>query len=272
MRRIIVAALVSIILACVSAPSHAARVSPMIVELQPSGGGAVARVELTNDSERDIPFEARVMKGEISEVGDLTLTPADEDFLVFPLQTVVQRKSQQVFRIQYVGEPSLDKSAIYYLSIQQIPVQFEPGKSQVQVVVNYNVLVNVVPKNSKPIAKVVSAVPTLKQNPADTDNASPENSSSQPTEETPATAPVAAQPGVTVRLTNVGSRYFLAGIARWDIEGTAEDGTPFSRSYRAEEMTRIIGVGVVGPDRVREFFVPTDVPLTAGSIRIVVSP
>ena len=272
MRRVIVGAVISIILALVSAPSYAARVSPMIVELQPSGGGAIARVELTNDSERDIPFEARVMKGEISETGDLKLTPADEDFLVFPLQTVVQRKSQQVFRIQYVGDPGLDKSEIYYLSLQQIPVQFEPGKSQVQVVVNYNILANVVPKNSKPLAQVISAVPTVKEAPSDAESDSPSTAASQPTGDAPVAAPAAAQPGVTVRLANVGNRYFLAGLARWDIEGLAEDGTAFSRSYRAEEMTKIIGVGVVGPDRVREFFVPTDVPLTAESIRIMVNP
>lgn len=283
MRHTLVAALVSIALFFMSAPAHAARVSPMIVELQPNGGGSTARVELTNDADRDIPFEARVMRGEINETGDLTLTPADEDFLVFPVQTVVQRKSQQVFRVQYVGEPDLAKSAIYYLSIQQVPVQFEPGKSQVQVVVNYNILVNVVPKAGKPVAMVVSALPTVRELPQEPAPAAdpaaapaasiPSDAPTLADDEAPAATPATIkQPGLTVRLSNVGTRYFLAGMSRWDITGTAEDGSPFSRSYRAEDMTKIIGVGVVGPDRIRQFFVPTGVSLVAGSVQIKVSP
>lgn len=283
MRHTLMAAFVSIALFFVSAPAYAARVSPMIVELQPNGGGAVARVELTNEADRDIPFEARVMKGEISETGDLALTPADEDFLVFPLQTVVQRKSQQVFRVQYVGEPDLPKSVIYYLSIQQVPVQFEPGKSQVQVVVNYNILVNVVPKGSKSAPVVVSAVPTVKQLPKAPAPAAPVPATAAASPDAVPTAPAPAddeaaapatiaQPGLTVRLSNAGTRYFLAGMSRWDITGTAEDGSAFNATYRAEDITKIIGVGVVGPDRIREFFVPTEVPLAAGSVQVKVSP
>lgn len=223
MRHRLVAALVSFALFLISTTAEAARVSPMILELQPRGGGAVARVELTNDSDRDIPFEARVMRGEISEKGDLNLIPADEDFIVFPLQTVVQRRSQQVFRIQYVGEPDLAKSAIYYLSVQQVPVQFEPGKSQVQVVVNYNILVNVVPKDSRPEPTVISATPTLKTvanapaEPAPTSDAP--NNPATPTP-TPADADgqivpaETVQSGLTVRLSNSGTRYFLAGMSR----------------------------------------------------------
>ena len=84
-------------------------------------------------------------------------------------------------------------------------------------------------------------------------------------------APV-PQPGIRVRVTNSGTRYFLAGMSKWTINGTTVAGAPYSRSYRGEEMTRIIGVGVIGPDRTRSFFVPTDEPLAAESIRVEVSP
>ena len=56
--------------------SEAARVAPMIVEVQPSGRGAIARVELTNPDARTFPVEAQMMRGEISDTGELTLTPA----------------------------------------------------------------------------------------------------------------------------------------------------------------------------------------------------
>ncbi len=258
--------------------AQAARVSPMIVELRPSGGGSVARVELTNPGERDIPFEARVMRGEISETGELTLTPADDQFLVFPAQTIVQKNSQQVFRLQYVGAPDLGKSEVYYLSIQQVPVKFEAGQSQVQVVINYNVLVNVVPNGTAPQAVVASVEPTVRLPEPPPEEAAPAAAAPDPANpDDPAATPAALpapvpQPGIQVRVTNSGTRYFLAGMSKWTVNGTTAAGAPYSRSYRGEEMTRIIGVGVVGPDRTRSFFVPTDEPLAADSIRVEVSP
>jgi fimbrial chaperone protein len=247
---------------CLSSAADAARVSPMIVDLKPSGNGSVARVELTNDAARDIPFEVRVMHGEISEQGELTLTPADDDFLVFPAQAIVHSNTQQVFRLQYVGDPDLARSDIYYMSIQQVPVQIEPTQSQVQVVVNYNVLVNVVPDGTSAEA-VVESVEAALLEPEVPDEA---DASAQPVASQP------AQPGVRVRLGNKGTRLFLAGSSKWTISGTTDAGAAYSRTYQAQEMTRVIGVGVVAPDRVRSFFVPTEAPLVQDSIRVEVNP
>lgn len=247
-----------------SASADAARVSPMIVDLEPSGNGSVARVELTNDAARDIPFEVRLMHGVISEEGELTLTPADDDFLVFPAQAIVQSNSQQVFRLQYVGNPDLSRSDIYYMSIQQVPVQIAPSQSQVQVVVNYNVLVNVVPDGTRPEA-VVESVEAAMLQPEPPAGDAPE-ATAQPI------APQPAQPGVRVRLGNHGSRFFLAGSSKWTISGTTEAGEAYSRTYQGQEMTRVIGVGVVAPDKVRSFFVPTEAPLVQDSIKVEVSP
>jgi len=245
----------------------------MIVELEPVGSGSVARVELTNDAARDIPFEVRVMRGEISEEGELALTPADEDFIVFPPQSIVRRNSQQVFRLQYVGDPELDKSAIYYMSIQQVPVQVEPEQSQVQVVVNYNVLVNVVPDGTAPQAAVESVEATFRQPQEEGEPDSADaDSNAVPDETAGVQVTPPPQPGILVRLGNRGTRYFLAGMSRWKVAGETEDGATYSRDYRPEEMTRVIGVGVVAPDRTREFFVPTEAPLVQDSVRVEVSP
>ncbi|PHR16814.1 MAG: hypothetical protein COA41_13620 [Sphingopyxis sp.] len=237
----------AVMIALLFAPSlaEAARVSPMIVEIEPGGRNSVARVELTNDGVRNIPFEVRMMLGEISEDGQLTMTPADDRFLVFPAQSIVESNSQQVFRLQYVGDPELTESEIYYMSIQQVPVELEEGEeSQVQVVVNYNVLVNVVPDGSTARADVESIEAVVQDD----------------------------VPGIRLRLTNTGTRYFLAGLAEWTITATAEDGSEYNVNYKKEEMTRKIGVGVVGPGRARILFVPTEKPLVQDSIRVEVSP
>lgn len=230
----------AIAMACAAPAAQAARVAPMIVDIQPVGRGSVARVELTNPDPRAFPLEVRMMRGEISETGELTLTPADDDFLVFPTQAVVQPNSQQVFRVQYVGEQALSQSQVYYMAINQVPVPLSTTENQVQVIVNFNVLVNVVPDGAQPEPFVESATPTVRNN----------------------------VNGVEVRLTNRGNRYFPAGGIQWRIQGTGADGQPFNQSIEQTQMIRHIGVGVVAPGRARIFFVPTERPLGEGPIQV----
>ena len=247
-------------------PASASRVSPMILDLEPTGRSSIARVELVNDGLNDIPYEVQMMRGIISPEGKLQLTPADAEFVVFPAQTLVQSNSQQVFRIQYVGEGALDRSEVYYMSIRQIPVAFKPGVSQVQMVINYNVLVNVVPDGSRPEPVVRSAL-------VETRLVEEEGSSEVPEAgDEIGDEPAATANGLTIDLGNSGSRYFLAGLSNWTISGTTVAGEPYEARYSGDEMSRVIGVGVVAPDANRVFFVPTGEPLRPDGITISVEP
>jgi fimbrial chaperone protein len=227
-------------MAAMGTMAQAARVSPMIVDLTPSGRGTIARVTLTNPDARTFPVEVQMMRGEISEEGELELTPADDQFLVFPAQAVVPATSQQVFRVQYVGTPELSQSEIYYMVIRQIPVELSAAENQVQVIVNFNVLVNVVPDGATPNPVVESVRPAVRNDVA----------------------------GIEVRLGNTGSRYFHAGAARWQITGTGADGQPFSQTIEPSDVIRSVGVGVVAPNHHRLFFVPTARPLSDAPITV----
>lgn len=241
MFRYLLAAWGAVLLASASAPAEAARVSPMIVDLEPTGRESVGRVELSNTGAGDFPVEVRMFRGEISEDGQLELTPADENFLVFPAQIIVPANSQQAFRVQYVGEPELAKSEIYYMQVRQVPVDVSPGTSQVQVVVNYNVLVNVVPDKASPMPEIASIEPVMRGD----------------------------QPGIEVRVVNRGTRYFTAGTRAWQVRGRTQDGGEMAADLKPEEMARLIGVGVVAPDRARSFFVPTERLLTKDTAQVV---
>lgn len=224
--------------------AEAARVSPMIVEIRPLGRGSVARIELSNPGQAEFPVEVQMFRGVISETGELELTPADDQFLLFPTQIVVPARSQQVFRVQYIGEPELAASEMYYMQIRQIPVEIAPGQSQVQVVVNFNVLVNVIPDGARPEPVFESIRPAVRGDAT----------------------------GIEVRLANRGTRYFTAGTAPWRVSGTAEDGTALDVRLSPEEMARLIGVGVVAPGRARIFFIPTEKPLVEGTIQASMVP
>lgn len=230
----------------------------MIVDMEPAGRGAIGRVELTNDAERDIPYEVLMMRGDISPTGELTLTPADEDFLVFPPQVLVEANSQQVFRIQYLADPSLDQSQIYYLAIRQVPVEFEPGVNQVQVVVNYNVLINVVPQGTSPDPVVRQSRyverPLVTQSPAEG--------------EVPDVAQV--EKGVLVDLGNDGSRYFFASEAKWVISGQTTSGTPLELQLEGKDLSKHTGVGVVAPGKTRKFFFPTGEAIVPETLKVTI--
>lgn len=234
----------AIMFSCAPIAVEAARVSPMIVEVKPLGRGSVARVELINDGQTDFPVEVQMMRGVISEEGALELTPADENFLLFPAQRIVPARSQQVFRVQYIGEPELAASEIYYMQIRQIPVVITPGQSQVQVVVNFNVLLNVIPDGTSPEPVFESILPVVREDVA----------------------------GIEVRLANRGTRYFTASSRPWQVSGTAEDGTALDFRLSSEEIAKLIGVGVVAPGRVRIFFIPTEKPLVEGTIQASMVP
>lgn len=252
--------LAAVTLAFAAPVAHAARVSPMIVDLEPTGRDSVGRIELTNDADRDIAYEVQMMRGEISPEGKLALVPADDQFVVFPPQAIVEARSQQVFRIQYVGTEALDASQVFYLQVKQIPVAFEPGVNQVQVVVNYNVLVNVVPDGSEPVATVRSARFIERE----------QSTEGLTEDEIPEVIPTEA--GILVDLANDGSRYFYAGHAAWDITATTVDGEPFEARFERGEMTSVTGVGVVAPGRNRVFFLPTETRLLPDSVEISVQP
>ena len=239
---------------------EASRVTPMILEIKPTGRESVARIELTNDAERDIPYEVQMMRGEISPEGQLSLTSADEQFIVFPPQAIVEARTQQVFRIQYVGDEAIDRSQVYYLSIKQIPVGFEEGQNQVQVVINYNVLINVLPDGVEPEAIVRSA--TYVERPKDTGDVDADGNTVE--------GPI--EKGILIDLGNDGTRYFLAGRSSWSISGKTVAGEDFQKSYTGEEMSRLVGTGVVAPGKNRIFFVPTESPLVPDSLQITVEP
>lgn len=241
--------------------AEASRVSPMIVEMEPTGRRSVARIELTSESPRDIAYEVQMMRGDISPEGELSLEPADEEFVVFPPQVVVEARSQQVFRVQYVGEEALSQSQVYYLAIRQVPVEFDPGVNQVQVVVNFNVLINVVPEDAAPVAAVREASYIEREVPSETPSAEGEEA-----------APPATEKGILVSLANDGNRYFFAGRSSWKITGETVDGEPFSLTLDDHQGSRVFGTGVVAPGKNRIFFIPTEEAVRSETLKVDVNP
>lgn len=252
-RRVLGGALgVVIVLSAVTA-AWAMRVAPMVAELSTQGAGSVARIEVSNVGNAVLPFETSVTRIEMDDEGNLTETPADEDFLVFPPQGLVPVGGRQVVRVQWVGAPTLDASHAYYLSIRQLPVDMDPtqiseagGSMTVRMLYNMKALIVVAPPGATPKVEVVSAAPIMIEAAAD-----PE------VEGEPAEEPV-FQPGVEIVVGNAGKRYALMSGATWIVEGTDKSGQAFRREYGSEDISQLVGVGYLAPlGGKRTFKLPT---------------
>ena len=225
-------------------PAHASRVTPMVVEMTPAGRGSLARIEVANTDGRDIPMEIRMYRGRIAENGELELEPADDRFAAFPAQVVVPANGRQVFRIQFIPNGPMAESEIYYASISQLPVDLQETGSRIQMLMRFNVLVNVVPEGTSARPEIESVRWVDREVPLPPE--APENS-------TPA-----RQQGLEVRIVNRGTRYFPAGRIGWEVRGLDQSGAAVRDTFAPSVMSEMIGMGIVAPGRARVFFIPME--------------
>lgn len=251
---------------CVSSAVYAMRVSPMVVEMTTSGSGAVARIEVQNLNQGNLPFETRITRIDYDDKGNMTETPADGDFLVFPPQGLLPPGARQVIRLQWVGPADLPASRGYYLSVNELPVAMapdaQPTGAQVQVVYHMKALVTVAPPKAAPKVEVVSATPIL---------IAPKAPPAVPGA-TPAAAPTPAAsslPGVQVVVRNIGNRYAMMAGATWTIDGKGVDGKPLSMTINSDALSRDIGVGYLAPlGGLRTFQIATGTAFAPGTIKV----
>lgn len=239
---------------------QAMSVSPMAVELNSTGTGATARIQVLNINQAPLPYEVRIYRIEINENGDVVETPADADFIVFPPQGLIKRNQRQMVRVQWVGG-KLDSSRGYYVAINQIPIPLDPAavdktkrSVDVQLIYHMKVLATVAPPGAKPKIVVESVRPVMIA------------ARAQPGVKAAPTAPV---PGISATITNSGKRYaMLAGVS-WTIEGKGLDKKPLKVVVTSGEMGQLLGAGYVPAlDGRRTFEVPTGVPFSNAPITI----
>jgi fimbrial chaperone protein len=145
LKRLAFASLVSA--AILAAPlALATTVQPILLDLNSSGRNMTGVITVQNTSASSLPIEIRVDQLRFGPRGAEVDHPS-EDLLVFPVQAVIHPNQSQAFRVQWVGEPNLTESRSYYVTVAQAPVALPEGQSAVQVVYNFQTLVNVSPQN-----------------------------------------------------------------------------------------------------------------------------
>jgi len=217
-------------------PACAMSVSPIHTEMTTTGRASRAQITVSNDSGAPLPVEAAIDSFAMDEAGGLKRTKAGDEFLVFPPQALIPAGGSQVFRVQWVGEPDLQQSRSYMLSLTQIPVKLPKGKSAVQVVMSFGVMINVAPPQGRPELKVVgSGIERDKQG--------------------------KLHPTVTVEDSS-SVHGLLENSAIRVVAGS------YSKTYSAQEVSQQIGIGLVQPGRRRKFVLPDVLPNDASQVQV----
>jgi len=141
--------------------ASAQTVRPMIYELETLGAKSSESLRIENPRQYPITVEVLANKLSMDELGNETETPADDDFLIYPPQAIIDPGNTQIIRVKYVGDPTIEKSQAYRITVAQLPVDLSGQESSgVGVVFKFKTLANVVPQDAVPnlaITEIIAA-------------------------------------------------------------------------------------------------------------------
>jgi len=140
--------------------SFAQRVEPMVFELAASGSKSTTSLRVNNNKSAPLTIEVEPSRISLDESGNETRTLAEDDFLIYPPQTIIQPGKTQVIKVKYIGDPSIDASQAYRISVKQVPVNLGLDESSnLGLLLNFNTLANVVPEKAKSELNVTNIKP-----------------------------------------------------------------------------------------------------------------
>ena len=136
--------------------SHAQRVEPMVFELASSGTKSTTSLRVSNNKSSPLTIEVEPTRISLDDEGNETRTLAEDDFLIYPPQSILQPGKTQVIKVKYIGDPNIDISKAYRISVKQVPVDLGLGDTTgVGLLLNFNTLANVIPAKAKAELSVV---------------------------------------------------------------------------------------------------------------------
>lgn len=209
--------------------------TPIHVEMASVGSASRTQITVVNDGKEPMPVETTLGHLTLNENGERTITKAGDEFLVFPPQAMIPPGGTQVFRLQWVGDPTLAQSKSYMLNVSQVPVKLPKGQSKLQVVMSFGVVINVAAHQAVPALKVVgTGMTTDKQ----------------------------GKRRAVVTVENSSKHHALLPDGRLSLSGAG-----WSHTLNQTEMREKIGIGLVQPGKRRKFVMPVDLPASVSSVQ-----
>jgi P pilus assembly chaperone PapD len=222
-------------------PARATTVTPVVVDLQTNGRGVVSNVSVNNTGASDLPMEVTVQPLEAQESGLVPKGPDTGDLLVVPPSAIIPAGQTQTFRVQWVGDPDLAASKHFFVSVAQLPVKLPEGQSAVQIVYNFQVLVNVSPPGQKADLAIRSVAIGDHQ----------------------------GKPAPVITVSNSGRAHgYLSQHRLRIVEKDAGGAEIFSKTLGGGEFQQVVGYGLIASGQTRKLTLPIDLPSGTGQLTV----
>jgi fimbrial chaperone protein len=155
-------------------PAFAFKLLPISREFTPTGTGATQSYQVVNDSDERLAVEISMVKRQMDLAGKESYQEADDDFLVYPPQILLEPQKTQTVRVTWLGDPKPEKELAYRIVAEQLPIDLDKPKEnqtkpigQIKVLLRYLGSVYIEPANVKPDVVLEAAVPQKGTNAAD---------------------------------------------------------------------------------------------------------
>lgn len=221
-------------------------VQPVAVDLTMAGRNTSAPVRVENNSSTPLPVEIRLVETDFGSDGVSASDRPTDEVIAFPPQAIIPPGGTQVFRLQYVGDPGADRSRHFYAEVAQLPVELPEGQSAIQILYNFQVMVNV--------ASMVAGDPQL-------------SVTSTEIAKNPEGEPVAA-----FTVANSAKNYGYLSTGGLTVRQVGADGRELSRkTMAANEIQQQIGFGLIGPETSRRFVTPIKLDSDQGTLEVTLT-
>lgn len=154
-------------------PAFAFKLLPISRTFTPFGSGATQSYQVVNDSNERLAVQISLVKRQMDLAGKENYQPADEDFLVYPPQILLEPQKTQTVRVTWLGDPQPAKELAYRIIAEQMPINLEKPKDnqtqpvgQVKVLLRYLGSLYIRPANVKPNVVLETAEPQKATNSA----------------------------------------------------------------------------------------------------------
>ncbi|MCK8135405.1 DUF916 domain-containing protein [Pseudoalteromonas sp. 2CM28B] len=129
---------------------NAFQVRPMVADLSAQGSQSQQTLRIINPSDKPLTIDVSAFNMSISDTGVESLEINEEDFLIIPMTTIIPPGSSQSVIVRYIGEPIIEHSKSYRITVEQVSVDLNnSAQSGVGMSLSFRTLFNVVPDNAK---------------------------------------------------------------------------------------------------------------------------
>ena len=104
--------------------ANALQMEPLSLVLKPAGGGANQIFSVINESSKPIAVQFSMTTRQQRGAEEIRV-PADEQFMIYPPQTIIPPKTAQKVRVQWLGDTNLQQEQAFRLIAEQVHVALD---------------------------------------------------------------------------------------------------------------------------------------------------